>query len=134
MPNDENAAPRRIHGVMLSSTFTDLEQHRAALIKAIKGEGLTDVAMENDSAKPDVDVIDSSLRMVQEASAYIGVISRRYGQTPSCPKRNPNELSMTELEFNEAQGLGRPIGLFRSGGVGLQRSYQPQVWADAIVP
>src|ERR1017187_6072358 len=108
MPNDENAAPRRIHGVMLSSTFTDLEQHRAALIKAIKGEGLTDVAMENDSAKPDVDVIDSSLRMVQEASAYIGVISRRYGQTPSCPKRNPNELSMTELEFNEAQGLGRP--------------------------
>ena len=121
MPNDENAAPRRIHGVMLSSTFTDLEQHRAALIKAIKGEGLTDVAMENDSAKPDVDVIDSSLRMVQEASAYIGVISRRYGQTPSCPKRNPNELSMTELEFNEAQGLGRPIVLFIMGDRHLLR-------------
>jgi hypothetical protein len=37
---------------MVSSTFTDLKEHRAALIEAIKGQGLTDVAMENDSAKP----------------------------------------------------------------------------------
>jgi hypothetical protein len=61
---------------MISSTFTDLEQHRAALIEAITGQGLAAVAMEYDSAKPDVDVIDSSLRMVRDASAYIGVISR----------------------------------------------------------
>ncbi|MGA2150015.1 MAG: DUF4062 domain-containing protein [Bryobacteraceae bacterium] len=106
---------------MLSSTFTDLEQHRAALIKAIKGEGLTDVAMENDPAKPDVDVIDSSLGMVREASAYIGVISRRYGHTPSCPKRNPDGLSLTELEFREAQRLGRPIVLFIMGDRHLLR-------------
>jgi len=97
---------------MISSTFTDLEQHRAALIDAIKGQGLTDVAMENDTLKPDVDVIDSSLRMVRDASAYIGVISAKYGQTPKCPKRNPGKLSITELEFNEAQRLGRPILLF----------------------
>lgn len=69
--------PRMVPGVMVSSTFTDLEQHRAALIKAIKGQGLTDVAMENDSAKPDVDVIESSLQMAREASAYIGVISHK---------------------------------------------------------
>ena len=115
MPKDNHPAPRQYLGVMVSSTFTDLEQHRAALIKAIKGQGLTDVAMENDSAKPDVDVIDSSLQMVQDAAAYIGVISRKYGQTPLCPKRNPAKLSITELEFNEAQRLERPILLFIMG-------------------
>src|SRR5947208_592669 len=121
MPNDTNPAPRQYQGVMLSSTFTDLEQHRAALIKAIKGQGLTDVAMENDSAKADVDVIDSSLRMVRDASAYIGVISRKYGQTPLCPDRNPHQLSITELEFNEAQRLDRPVLLFIMGDKHLLR-------------
>jgi hypothetical protein len=112
---DTDPAPRQYPGVMISSTFTDLEQHRAALIEALKGEGLTDVAMENDTAKPDVDVIDSSLRMVRDASAYIVVISRKYGQTPGCPKRNPGKLSLTELEFNEAQRLSRPVLLFMMG-------------------
>src|ERR1039458_7381330 len=112
MPDDTHPVPRRYLGVMLSSTFTDLKEHRAALIKAIKGQGLTDVAMENDSAKPDLDVIDSSIQMVQDASAYIGIISRRYGQTPLSQDRNPHQLSITELEFNEAQRLERPILLF----------------------
>src|ERR1035437_2103352 len=110
-----NPAPRQYPGVMISSTFTDLEQHRAALIQAIKGEGLTDVAMENDSAKADFDVIDSSLRMVRDASAYALVISQKYGQTPQCPDRNPDQLSITELEFNEALRLDRPILLFIMG-------------------
>ena len=112
---DTNPAPRQYHGVMISSTFTDLEQHRAALIEAITGQGLAAVAMENDTPKPDVDIIDSSLRMVRDASAYIGVISAKYGQTPKCPKRNPGKLSITELEFNEAQRLGRPVLLFIMG-------------------
>jgi hypothetical protein len=107
-----NPVPRQYPGVMISSTFTDLKEHRAALINAIKGQGLTDVAMENDSAKADVDVIDSSLQMVRDASAYTLVISRKYGQTPRCQTRNPDKLSLTELEFNEAQRLDRPILLF----------------------
>ena len=115
MPKDNHPAPRQYLGVMVSSTFTDLEQHRAAVIKAIKGQGLTDVAMENDSAKPDVDVIESSLQMVRDAAAYVGVISHKYGQTPLCPERNPGALSITELEFNEAQRLERPILLFIMG-------------------
>ena len=53
--------------------------------------------------------------MVRDASAYIGVVSRKYGQTPVCPKRNPRKLSITELEFNEAQRLERPILLFIMG-------------------
>ena len=115
MPDDKNPAPRRYQGVMLSSTFTDLKEHRDALIKAVNGQGLKHVAMENDSAKPDGSVIDSSLRMVREASAFAGVISRKYGQTPVCTERNPRELSLTELEFDEAVGLKRPILLFIMG-------------------
>jgi hypothetical protein len=121
MQNDKHPSPRRYLGVMISSTFTDLQQHRAALIRAIKGEGLTDVAMENDSARPDADVIDSSLQMVRDASAYVGVISHKYGQTPACPRRNPGKLSLTELEFNEAQRLERPILLFIMGDDHLVR-------------
>jgi hypothetical protein len=99
---------------MVSSTFSDLQEHRAALIEAVHGRRLHANVMENDSARL-VDVIDSSLQMVRESSAFIGVISHKYGQTPECPKRNPYKLSITELEFNEAQRLGRPTLLFIMG-------------------
>ncbi|MBV9759398.1 MAG: DUF4062 domain-containing protein [Acidobacteriaceae bacterium] len=99
-------------GVAVSSTFEDLKEHRAALIRAIEAEDLKPVAMENDSAKPGVNVIESSLEMIEKASAYIGVISRKYGQAPKSPKQNPDNLSITELEFNKAVELDLPILLF----------------------
>ena len=108
-------SPISYQGVMVSSTFVDLSEHRSALIKAIKGQGLTDVAMENDSAKAGVDIIDSSLQMVGDSAAYIAIISHKYGQIPKCAKRNPRNLSITELEFDEAQRLNRPTLLFIMG-------------------
>ncbi|HEY2069066.1 MAG TPA: DUF4062 domain-containing protein [Rhizomicrobium sp.] len=107
-------SPRYIPQVTISSTFKDLKSHRAALIKCIRAHGLAEVAMENDSAKL-TDVIESSLKMVQDGAAYIGIISQKYGQTPIDPVRNPNGLSITELEFNEAMRLNRPILLFIMG-------------------
>lgn len=97
--------------VMVSSTFTDLEEHRSALIKCIHRHKLHANVMENDSARL-VDIIESSIQMVRDSAAYICVISLKYGQTPECPERNPSRLSITELEFNEAQRLERPILLF----------------------
>ncbi len=114
-------APLRYHGVMVSSTFTDLARHRTAVIQALKAHGLTDVAMENDSAKPALDVIDSSLQMVRNARAYICLISKKYGQTPVSSDRNPDKISITELEFNEALRLQRPILLFIMGDDHLLR-------------
>jgi hypothetical protein len=114
MSDDTSHPPKYFLGVTISSTFKDLEDHRNALIKVIKANGLTDVAMENDSAKLK-DVIDSSLHMVRDGAAYVGIISKRYGQMPKCPTRNPEGLSITELEFNEALRLGRPILLFIMG-------------------
>ena len=112
MVNDKDPAPLNYKGVMVSSTFTDLEKHRAELMKALRKEGLFAIGMEEHIPTPGVDVIDSSLKMVQDGSAYIGVISHKYGQTPKCPQRNPDQVSITELEFNEAQRLNRPILLF----------------------
>jgi len=114
MHTENSPTPRRYFGVTISSTFADLLTLRAALIKSIKANGLTEVAMENDSAKL-LDVIDSSLQMVRDGAAYIGIISKRYGQIPKCPTRNPNNVSITELEFNEALRLNRPILLFIMG-------------------
>ncbi len=115
MVDDNLHPPLNYKGVMVSSTFTDLKDHRAALIKAINGQNMKPVAMEHDAAKPDVDVVDSSFRMVQDSAAYIGVISHKYGQIPECTKRNPDGLSLTELEFNEARRLERPVLLFIMG-------------------
>jgi tetratricopeptide (TPR) repeat protein len=97
---------------MVSSTFTDLKEHRAALIRALNEHDLHANAMESDSAKPAGDVIDSSLQMVRDSAAYIVLISLKYGQIPACPRRNPDKLSITELEFNEAQRLNRPTLLY----------------------
>lgn len=111
MSNTTNYQPLSVPQVMVSSTFTDLHEHRAALISSIHNHKLHANVMENDSARL-VDIIDSSFQMVRASAAYIGVISLKYGQTPECPKRNSGQLSITELEFNEAQRLGRPILLY----------------------
>ena len=93
---------------MVSSTFTDLIRHRKALIKAINGQKLKAVSMESDAALPAVDLIDSSLQMVRDASAYIGVISHKYGQIPESPKRNPKGLSTTSSNSTRRDGSAVP--------------------------
>jgi Domain of unknown function (DUF4062)/AAA ATPase domain len=107
--------PKHYRAIMLSSTFTDLKEHRERAIEAIDKLGYVAKVMERSGARADVDVIESSLNMVRDSVAYIGVISLKYGQTPVDPARNPDQLSITELEFNEAMRLGRPIILFIMG-------------------
>lgn len=97
---------------MLSSTFTDLKEHREAAIEAIANYGYMPRVMEFSGANAAADVIETSLQMVRDAAAYVGVIGLKYGQTPEDSGRNPSSLSITELEFNEAMRLERPIVLF----------------------
>ena len=112
MPKAPSSKPRSIPQVMVSSTFTDLKEHRDALIGALIEHGLHPNAIEFESAKPAGDVIDSSLQMVRDSAVYVVLISQKYGQIPVCPTRNPDQLSITELEFNEAQRLNRPTLLY----------------------
>lgn len=107
---------------MLSSTFTDLKEHRARAIEVISKLHYMPSVMEHSGAQAEGDVIDTSLDMVRNAAAYIGVIGLKYGQAPFDPVRNPDRLSITELEFNEAMRLGRPMVLFIMGPDHLVRA------------
>lgn len=107
--------PRNIMQVMASSTFLDLQKHRLSLISAINKHKYHPNVMEYDDARAAADVIASSLQMVADSAAYILIIGRKYGQTPECPTRNPDNVSITELEYNEAIRLNRPILLFIMG-------------------
>jgi hypothetical protein len=100
---------------MVSSTFSDLKEHRRDVIEAIEALGFRANVMEASGAQAGTDVIDTSINMVRDSAAFIGVISYSYGRTPECIDRNPDALSISELEFNEAMRLGRPILLFIMG-------------------
>jgi hypothetical protein len=97
---------------MISSTYKELAEHRAAVSKAALGQGMYPLDMANDSAIPDQDLIAASLAKVDEADAYVGLISYRYGQIIESPDRNPDGLSLTELEFRRAVARGLPICMF----------------------
>ncbi|MEM9480617.1 MAG: DUF4062 domain-containing protein [Verrucomicrobiota bacterium] len=107
--------PETFDGVMISSTFRDLEEHRAWMMEALRKQKLVPVGMEDYVPSPEDDIISSSLDMVGEGAAYIGLISHRYGQIPACKERNRNRWSITRLEFEEAKNLGRPILIFVMG-------------------
>jgi tetratricopeptide (TPR) repeat protein len=97
--------------VMLSSTYKELEKHREAVREAMLGQRLMPIAMEDDAALP-IDLIDASLAKVEESDAYVGLISYRYGQVTIDPIKNPEQLSLTELEFRCAVARKIPICMF----------------------
>jgi tetratricopeptide (TPR) repeat protein len=101
--------------IMLSSTFTDLQEHRRQVRDVILKLGFKPEDMESHGAHAEGNVIESSLQMVRDSVAYVGVITHKYGQTPGDPELNEFGLSITELEFNEAMRLNRPILLFIMG-------------------
>ena len=98
--------------VMLSSTYKELVEHRRAVNDALVGQGLLPIAMDFDAALPGHDLISASLAKVEVAEGYVGLISYRYGQTLEDDARNPEKLSLTELEFRRAVARGIPICMF----------------------
>jgi hypothetical protein len=100
---------------MISSTFFDLAQHRHALIEALQKQELFPISMENYVVSPDDNLISSSLTMVHKSSGYIGLIGHRFGQIVTDEIRNPQMLSITQMEFEEAGRLGLPSIVFVMG-------------------
>ena len=108
----DSHAPDAYQGVMVSSTFTDLEAHRDVVTEALRTHELFAIDMKDHLADPDDDEISVSLKMVQKASAYIGIISHRCGTIYECPERNPQDHSICRIEFEKAQDLGLPTLIF----------------------
>src|SRR5690242_6174980 len=94
--------------VMISSTSRDLPEHREQARDAVSRSRMSSWAMEDLTATLG-DAISVSLEMVDKAEIYIGIIGMRYGYIPDDPKRNPNRLSITEMEYRRALERGIPV-------------------------
>jgi tetratricopeptide (TPR) repeat protein len=112
---EDEAIARNYREITLSSTFVDLKEHRQRTINAIIRCGYRPRIAQDSATLSDADVIETSLNMIRDSAAYIGVIGWKYGRTPIDPHRNPNRLSISELEFDEALRLDRPMALFVMG-------------------
>ena len=66
--------PKSYQGIMLSSTFTDLVEHRQKARAAIEKLGFHAIGMESSGAQA-ADVITVSLDFVRNSAAYIGIIT-----------------------------------------------------------
>lgn len=104
----------RHNDVMVSSTTLDLPEHRDKVLDAILRRGCFPRMMEHATATGET-ALDFSLRLVDLAEVYIGIFGYRYGFIPNDPVKNPNKLSITELEYRRALERGIPVRCFFMG-------------------
>src|SRR5215813_15136875 len=89
--------------VYVSSTIIDLERERQAVLEWL----LRARHQAVDSYLPDSDTVrDSCLDDVDTCDLYVLILGHRYGFQP--PVDNPEELSITHLEFRRAGQSGKP--------------------------
>lgn len=95
--------------VFISSTKTDLIEHRQQAINACLQLHYHPEGMENWSAA-DATALDFCLKKVDESDIFIGIYGHRYGWTPPGERK-----SITELEYDRAVEKGIPRLLFLMG-------------------
>src|ERR1022692_1332427 len=91
---------------MISSTSLDLPEHRKAAMDACLRQSFFPLMMEHLPASDD-DAIRESLRMVDDADVYLGILAYRYGYVPK-----GHAISITEMEYNRASERGIPRLMF----------------------
>jgi tetratricopeptide (TPR) repeat protein len=95
--------------VMISSTALDLPEHRKEVLDACMRQGMFPIMMEHLSAT-NADAAAKSLAMVDDAAIYLGVFAYRYGYVPDT--NNPEQISITEMEYKRAVERGIPRLIF----------------------
>jgi hypothetical protein len=95
--------------VIVSSTASDLPEHRKEVEDACLRQGMFPSMMEHLPAS-DADAIAASLKLVDEADIYVGVFAHRYGYVPK--ENNPRQISITEMEYERAVERGIPRLIF----------------------
>jgi hypothetical protein len=93
--------------VMISSTARDLPNHRDQVRLACERAGFEPREMMENLPAENRNAVETSLRMVEEADVYLGILAYRYGTVPT-----GYEISITEMEFNRAVELGKPWLVF----------------------
>jgi formylglycine-generating enzyme required for sulfatase activity len=95
--------------VYVSSTFIDLEGHRAALKTALEKARYDVECMEKYTAF-DKRPLDRCLADVAATDVYVLLIAHRYGYRP--PENNPQRRSITQLEYEQASRHNKPRLVF----------------------
>src|SRR4051794_24584352 len=103
--------------VYVSSTVADLEAERKAVMEWLVEAGHQPVH----SYRPDSETVrDSCLNDIDGCDVYVVILAYRYGSQPAID--NPENLSITQLEYQRARDKGIPcIALLNVGNpeVGL---------------
>ncbi len=97
--------------IYLSSTYEDLKDYRRVVFDALRQSGYHVIAME-DYVAADKRPVDKCLADVAGADIYVGLFAFRYGYVPPPGHNNSNGLSITELEFRQAESLKKPCLTF----------------------
>lgn len=93
----------------LSSTYQDLRPHREAVYRVLAKMRFRVTAMEDYVARDDR-MVGQVVKDVAACDIYVGIFAWRYGYIP--PDGNPQRLSVTVLEYREAEKLTKPRLLF----------------------
>jgi len=88
-------------GAFVSSTYTDLVEHRRAVSERIRQVGAVDVAMEHLGARNERPKNECIRLVRQETDIFIGIYAHRYGTVPVGETK-----SITELEYDAATEAG----------------------------
>jgi hypothetical protein len=96
--------------VYLSSTFEDLKEYRQAVRDGLLRAGHLVAGMEEAAATSGRPLEVIRLE-VFAADIYVGLVAHRYGYIPEDP-RNPEQLSITQLEYRAALDKGMPCLVF----------------------
>ena len=100
-----NNGPKKI---FVSSTYKDLVEHRRAVLEQVVRRDLLFRGMEHFGADPENQApAEKIVQQVREADVYVGIFGVRYGFVDA-----QTGVSMTELEFNEAETLAKPKLLY----------------------
>jgi tetratricopeptide (TPR) repeat protein len=109
MAENEEPPPKDVLKAMISSTITDLPDHREQVKDACLRQGMLPLMMEH-RPPVDKDAIEFSLGLVDDADIYVGVYGSRYGYVPK--DGNPKQISVTEMEYDRAVERGMPKLIF----------------------
>ena len=86
--------------IYISSTYTDFVEHRRQVYDILRKMRYDVIAME-DYVATDERPLDKCLDDVASCDLYVGIFAWRYGYIPD--QDNPEQLSITELEYRKAR-------------------------------
>jgi hypothetical protein len=110
LPSKSSNQPSVPKKVYISSTYSDLIDYRQAVYKALRKLRYDAIAMEDYVATGQHPPLDKCLADVAECDYYVGIFAWRYGYIPT--ENNPDQKSITELEYRQAEALNKPRFIF----------------------